>query len=193
MTDGSVFGSPSFSFPLRVTANGVVYSISGRTGNTLYIDSVIEGTADQNLSSGTQVENLMTAGALTDIHQSLNTLKTQVDASYSIRSSMINQATDGITITFDLAIADTHMVTLGGNRTLALSNQATSPPWRRILLILKQDATGGRTVTWFNGIVWMTAGGTPPTLASGANQRTAITLIQESNGVYLGFLDGTQG
>lgn len=63
----------------------------------------------------------------------------------------VGAASDGATITFDLNTADFWTVTLGGNRTLAVSHVSVG---QLIAIRLKQDATGGRTVTWFSGILW---------------------------------------
>lgn len=53
---------------------------------------------------------------------------------------------DGSTITIDSSDhAKVYTVTLGGNRTLALSNEYSG---RRFMLQLGQDGTGSRTVTW---------------------------------------------
>lgn len=60
----------------------------------------------------------------------------------------ITTDTDGSTVTFDCSVTNRHQVTLGGNRTLALSNYSTG---QMILLDLIQDGTGSRTVTWFTG------------------------------------------
>jgi hypothetical protein len=63
----------------------------------------------------------------------------------------VEAASDGATITFNLNAADYWTVTLGGNRTLAVSNVSVG---QMIAIRLKQDATGGRTVTWWSGILW---------------------------------------
>lgn len=68
-------------------------------------------------------------------------------------------ATDAATITFNLANGAIQTVTLGGNRTLAISNPVAG---QSFILILKQDGSGGRTVTWFDDILW--AGALEPTL-----------------------------
>jgi hypothetical protein len=101
------------------------------------------------------------------------------------RVSTVATATDGATVTFDLAVSDWHEVTLGGNRTLALSNVATG---QQFSIILRQDGTGSRTVTWFSGILW--PGGTPPTLTTTANKRDVFTFKSLGGGVYLGFVAG---
>lgn len=113
------------------------------------------------------------------------TRRTRIDCLYGAT----NVATDASTVTFDCSVASVHRVTLGGNRTLALSNDLDD---QRITLILKQDGTGGRTVTWFSGITWMTDGGAAPTLAAGANKRTIVLVLRESSDVYLGWNLGTE-
>ncbi len=76
-----------------------------------------------------------------------------------------NTATDGATVTFDLDLDNIHYVTLGGNRTLAVSNVDVG---QRFAVRLKQDATGSRTVTWWSNISW--PGGTTPTLTTTASK-----------------------
>lgn len=63
----------------------------------------------------------------------------------------VGAASDGATITFNLNAADYWTVTLGGNRTLAVSDVSVG---QLIAIRLKQDATGGRTVTWWSEILW---------------------------------------
>lgn len=93
--------------------------------------------------------------------------------------------TDGATITFDKNVSDYHGVTLGGNRTLALSNMAAGD---RVVLRLLQDATGSRTVTWFTTIKWV--GGTVPTLTTTASKADTFGFLCTSAGNYDGFIVG---
>lgn len=92
---------------------------------------------------------------------------------------------DGATVTFDLAVANKHTVTLGGNRTLALSNPQTGQVF---MIRLLQDGTGSRTVTWFSGISW--AGGTTPTLTTTANKADIFGFLCTGSGAYSGFVIG---
>jgi hypothetical protein len=93
--------------------------------------------------------------------------------------------TDGATVTFDLAVADWHQVTLGGNRTLALANPTTG---QQFTLRLVQDATGSRTVTWFGGIKW--PGGSAPTLTTTAAKADVFTFKCTGTGAYDAFIAG---
>jgi hypothetical protein len=109
-------------------------------------------------------------------------------AAMPVRRVPINTATDGTTVTFDLSLSDRHTVTLGGNRTLALSNAPTASPFARFTISLKQDGTGSRTVTWFSGITW--AGGSAPTLTTTAGKKDIFVFLQTGNGTYDGFIAG---
>lgn len=88
---------------------------------------------------------------------------------------------DGATVTFDLTSSNFHKVTLGGNRTLAFSNDQDGQTFK---LLLTQDATGSRTVTWPAGIKW--AGGSAPTLTTTANKGDLVTIHRLASGSYLG-------
>ncbi len=92
---------------------------------------------------------------------------------------------DGATITFDMEVTDKHMVTLGGNRTLAVSNVHVGQVF---MIILKQDGTGSRTVTWFSGVSW--PGGSTPTLTTTSNKKDVFNFLCISAGSYLGFTTG---
>ena len=76
----------------------------------------------------------------------------------------LHSLTDGATIAINLANPERiYTVTLGGNRTLAVTNAVAGD---RFLLKLVQDGTGSRTVTWWSTINW--PGGSAPTLTTTA-------------------------
>jgi hypothetical protein len=106
-------------------------------------------------------------------------------ATIPCRDGAIASNTDGATVTFDLSLSDRHTLTLGGNRTLALSNDTVG---QELTLILTQDATGSRTVTWWSGIKW--PGGTAPTLSTAAGALDVFTFLKTGAGSYLGFVKG---
>lgn len=93
--------------------------------------------------------------------------------------------TDGATITFDMTSANVHTVTLGGNRTLAVSN-VTAGQFFYIRLL--QDGTGSRTVTWFSTITW--AGATAPTLTTTASRADLFAFFAKTATTFDGFIVG---
>ena len=74
--------------------------------------------------------------------------------------------TDGATINWDASTQDVCKVTLGGNRTLAAPTNNTTGQFISILVI--QDGTGSRTLTW--NAVFEFAEDTAPTLTTTASK-----------------------
>ena len=73
--------------------------------------------------------------------------------------------TDGSTITWDASTQDVAKVTLGGNRTLGSASNGTTGQFISLLII--QDGTGSRTLTW--NAAYEFASDTAPTLTTTAN------------------------
>jgi putative exporter of polyketide antibiotics len=90
-------------------------------------------------------------------------------------------ATDGATVTFDLSASNYHKVTLGGNRTLAVSGARVGQVFRVQLI---QDGTGSRTVTWWAGLAWPSA--TAPTLTTTAAKYDVFEFVCTAANVYVG-------
>jgi hypothetical protein len=89
----------------------------------------------------------------------------------------IGTLTDGATITPDFDANQNFTVTLGGNRTLANPTNVDAGQTGSIFVV--QDATGGRTLSF--GANWKFAGGTAPTLSTGANAVDRIDYIVKSS------------
>jgi hypothetical protein len=174
----------------RVDANGVetptkteYISFTGVVGSTVTgLTRGLAGSTDQDHSAGAIVEfvpDVTWADAINDVFTE------QHDATGNHKVIDWNTATDGATVTFDLDIYKKHRVTLGGNRTLALSNASAGDVF---IISLIQDAVGGRTVTWFSTIQW--ADGVTPTLTATADKADLFGFIQTSTGNYYGFIVG---
>ena len=73
--------------------------------------------------------------------------------------------TDQATVTWDASTQDVCKLTLGGNRTLAAPSNGTTGQFISILVI--QDGTGSRTLTW--NAVFEFASDTAPTLTTTAS------------------------
>lgn len=90
---------------------------------------------------------------------------------------------DGATVTFDMTASNLHNVTLGGNRTLAVSNVSVG---QAFLIILKQGS-GGQTVTWFSSIKWV--GATIPSLSPTSGRWDIFAFIWDGT-QYFGSIVG---
>jgi hypothetical protein len=75
--------------------------------------------------------------------------------------------TDGATITWDVIDSPVAKVTLAGNRTLSAPSGTTPIAGQFISLLIIQDGTGGRTITW--NAAYEFAADTAPTLTATAN------------------------
>ena len=73
--------------------------------------------------------------------------------------------TDQATVTWDASTEDVAKVTLAGNRTLAAPTNTTTGQFISLLII--QDGTGSRTMTW--NAAYEFASDTAPTLTTTAN------------------------
>lgn len=89
------------------------------------------------------------------------------------------------TFTCDLSVSNWHTCTLGATNTIAVANGVTG---QQFTIVLVQDATGSRTVTWFNTIKW--AGGSPPTLTTTASKADIVTLKITGTNTYYGMIAG---
>lgn len=99
-----------------------------------------------------------------------------------------NTLTDGATVTLDFSqwIGNSFKLTLGGNRTFATWLNAA--PGMKFDLLLYQDGTGSRTMTWPTNVLW--AAGTAPTLTTTA---LAFDFLRFTYHTAIGWLGETVG
>lgn len=96
----------------------------------------------------------------------------------NLRRGAIPSKADAATVTFDISVSNMWTVTLGGNRTLAITGDADGD---QFTLIVKQDATGGWTPTFsFTTITYFDS----VTPGTGANKTTYYSFLRVSTGVY---------
>ena len=87
--------------------------------------------------------------------------------------------TDAATITWSLTDSRFATVTLAGNRTMAAPTNAVVGS---MVLIVKQDATGSRTLTWNAVFKW--PGGVAPVLSSAANATDVFSFVYDGTNFY---------
>lgn len=83
--------------------------------------------------------------------------------------------TDAANISWDLSQNQVASVTLAGNRTL--SNPTNQVDGAVYILIVKQDATGGRTLAFSSNYKF--AGGSAPTLTTTASKADVLTFVSD--------------
>jgi hypothetical protein len=105
-----------------------------------------------------------------------------VSQALNLSGTLISSATGAVTLT---NVVDTR-ITLVGNVTLTAPS--TTGSTSLMYIRIKQDATGGRTVSW-SGVTW--PGGSAPTMSSGANKADLYLLYKDAApGTWLGSVLG---
>lgn len=115
----------------------------------------------------------MSADGIIDLGNNLN-----VDG---VVTQKINSSSNGSNLAINTDEENLRTVTLTGNIQITLNN-GVSGQVQTFKLILKQDATGGRTVTWANVDL---PGGVSPVLSSGANDVDILEFLWDGSSWYL--------
>ena len=161
LTKGSVAVFPQTPANCIVSLNGVIqapynsYTISG--SNIVFASAL---TASDSIDFITVLGDVLNIGVPSD-----NTV-TAAKLSYAEAT-----LTDGATIDWNAQSAPVAKVTLGGNRTLNAPTNGVAGQFISLLVI--QDGTGSRTLTW-NAVYEFTAD-TAPTLTTTANYGDLFT------------------
>ena len=151
----------------KTSANGVtIDSVNLKDGkvataNSIDSDAYVDGSidtahiADLNVTTAKIAADAITAAKVAD-----NIIATE-HLNYAEAT-----LTDGSTISWDVSTSPVAKVTLGANRTLGAASNGTTGQFVSLLVI--QDGTGSRTVTW--NAVYEFASDTAPTLTTTANK-----------------------
>lgn len=174
---GAVSGFQSFS--AGIGNNKCFYVIDGGSEWEVGIGTISGGTT---LARDTVLSSSNSNSA---VNFSAGTKYVFCSPPTSFLEPTINVASDGATVTFDLSKSPVQQVTLGGNRTLALSNVRVG---QRFILRIVQDSSPPRSVTWFSTIKW--PNNTAPTLTNGSGKVDVFGFICTSSGNYDGFIIG---
>jgi hypothetical protein len=124
------------------------------------LDGVTSTTAELNYSDLT---TLGTTAASKIFTADANNLTTVSGAVANVEDTL----TDGATITWNVIDSPVAKVTLAGNRTLSAPSGTTPIAGQFVSLLIIQDGTGGRTITW--NAAYEFAADTAPTLTATAN------------------------
>ena len=94
--------------------------------------------------------------------------------------TVATNATSTGSVTVNLANGNCHHLTLTGNTTLTLSG-ATNSKVCSLTLLITQDATGGRSITWPASVKWMPSG-SAPTFTTTLSTRSIVELFTIDGG-----------
>jgi hypothetical protein len=161
LTDSSINSTQDIRLP---TAKAIADDSGNEYIKFVKTASAVNEISITNSATGNSPDLSVTGGD-TNIGLSITTKGTGLikfnDSAYFPEATL----TDGATITWDSSVAQVAKVTLGGNRTLsAPTNGATG---QFISLLVIQDGTGSRTLTWNSAYEF--ASDTAPTLTTTAS------------------------
>jgi hypothetical protein len=161
LTDSSINSTQDIRLP---TAKAIADDSGNEYIKFVKTASAVNEISITNSATGNSPDLSVTGGD-TNIGLSITTKGTGLikfnDGAYFPEATL----TDGATITWDSSVAQVAKVTLGGNRTLsAPTNGATG---QFISLLVIQDGTGSRTLTWNSAYEF--ASDTAPTLTTTAS------------------------
>lgn len=159
---GSVFGVVKSGTNITNTAG--VLSVADATNS---VKGVLTTADSSVLSFSAGVLSLGVAIARTDVQNTWT--KAQ---SYSIST-----LTYGATVTPDFSLSNVFTLTATGNFTLA--NPTNAVAGTTYLIFIKQDATGGRTITW--GSNFKFGLNSVNTISTGANKTDIISIVAQSS------------
>lgn len=166
-----------------------VEDILDEAPGTIESSALAAHEADTGLHSGgggTAATTTFDDSGLTDVvGDDVQAALEAVDMSLAgVFSEPLVTAVDAATVTFDLSAGSRQIVTLGGNRTFAVTNDAAHP----VFTIIVATGAGSFNPTWWSGIRWV--GGSTPTVTPTASKYDVFSFIRVSVGVYLGFVVG---
>lgn len=142
-------------------ASTINASVSPTTGIITTADSTGDLTLQNN---GTDALTLSSGKVVNP------TVKNYVEQSYVANSSTA--------ITIDLSNGTFQIITLTGNATVTMPTAAAG---KSFILLLRQDATGSRTVTWTT-VQW--PGATAPTITSTASKQDIYSFFSDGTSWY---------
>lgn len=100
-----------------------------------------------------------------------------------VTGGIYGQLTDGASIVWDVDRLPNAAVTLGGNRTIPNPTGLVAGNLVRYSLIVVQDATGNRLITWGSAFKW--PGGVAPVLSTAANAVDRLEFATDGTNIYL--------
>ena len=168
VVNGGALGTPSSGTLTNATGLPISTGVSGLgTGVATFLTTPSSANLLAAMTDETGSGALVfgTAPALTN-----PTVTNYVETAYSANSSTA--------ITLALTNGTVQIITLTGNATITMP---TAVAGKSFLLMLKQDATGSRTVTW-STVVW--PGGTAPTITATASKQDIYSFFSDGTNWY---------
>lgn len=184
---------------IALPTNAEIVRCTARTGDVLTLARAQEGTTARSIVIGDQIAATITAKTLTDIETALGGSLPdpsgqpdgdvlQVLSGVAVwgadpgggggaadgSETLYTVSSSGSALTVNYANGAVQDVTLTAACTFTLSAPPSGSA-QTMILLLRQDATGGRTVTWPGSVTWLS--GAVPTLHTAAGAVDVVQLV----------------
>jgi hypothetical protein len=144
---------------------------------------VSHNTDGTQIDSSTTVKGVVELATQTEVNTGTDTARVTTPATIQGKLFSTQTLIDAATISWDLSAGAFSTVTLGGSRSLAApTNQTAGASY---VLIIKQDGTGSRTLSFDS--VYKFPGGIDPTLSTAADSVDIISFVSDGTSMYGSF------
>lgn len=163
---------------LGIGANGYILTSNGTTAtwSAAPAAQVYPGAGIPNSTGSAWGTSYTTSGSGTVV--ALNNSPTLTNPTVTNYVETLYSANSSTAITINLSNGTFQYITLTGNATITMPTAAAG---KSFILLLAQDATGSRTVTW-STVVW--PGGTAPTITSTASKKDLYSFFSDGTNWY---------
>lgn len=173
-------GSGLISIPAATSSTPGVVQTGANVSNTAGVISIPDATSSVKGIASFSSDFSVTAGAVSLQTTNFGKLDSQ-NTWQKAQSYAISPLTFSSTITPDFSLSNIFSLTATGNFTLA--NPTNVVPGTTYLIIVTQDATGGRAITWGSAFKFST--GVITKLTPTAGKRDIISIVAVSSAVLL--------
>jgi hypothetical protein len=194
---GGTLGTTAITFELFANsgsyqaANALLTAIAALASNGIVVRTAPNAAVARSIAagSGIAVSNgdgaagnpTIAAVVATTAEARAKTVNKMLDAKVPFDAAASVALTDAATVAFDFATLYNATITLGAaGATRTFANPTNVKDGQSGKVEIKQDATGGRTVTWSAN--WVFAGGIDPVLSTAANALDILFFVGLSDG-----------
>jgi hypothetical protein len=165
----------NFTLPSADGSSGQFLSTNG-SGTLSFASQVYPGAGIPNSTGTAWGTSYTTSGSGTVV--ALNNTPTITNPTVTNYVETPYSANSSTAITLALTNGTVQIITLTGNATITMP---TAVSGKSFIMLLRQDATGSRTVTW-STVKW--AGGTAPTITSTASKQDIYSFFSDGSSWY---------